>query len=115
MNGGDRPTVCPTCGQPIGMLAPIVQLGKGPWTCEDCDGRTTMKAWTDYPIVELGDTPGMRAPVRECEVTEYDGDKYCRVVVGGHSVEIKSGYLYTQPGRFAEVPQIDVTKLEKTS
>ena len=70
-----------------------------------------MKAWTDYPITELGDTPGMRAPVRECEVTEYDGDKYCRVVVGGHSIEIKSGYLYSEAGRHGEVPNIDVTKM----
>lgn len=71
------------------------------------------KAWTDYPIRELGDTPYTDAPIRECDVLEYDGDKYCRVIVGGHSVEIKRGYLYTQPGRCGAVPRIDVTTLKR--
>lgn len=71
-----------------------------------------MKAWTDYPIRELGDDLGRPAPVRECYVTGWDGDKYCSVVVCGHHVSIKSGYLYSEPGRYCEVPRIDVTKLE---
>lgn len=43
MTTNDRPMVCPTCGDRIGMLAPVVRLGKGPWTCEVCGGRTAEK------------------------------------------------------------------------
>jgi hypothetical protein len=63
-----------------------------------------MKAWTDYPIIELGDVPHERAPVRECSVLSYDGDKRCLVLVDGVTKEIKAGYLYTKPGRSGEVP-----------
>ena len=58
-----------------------------------------MRAWTDYPIVSLGDRPHSEAPVREVEVLSYDGDKYCRVRVGGVEESIKAGYLYQLPGR----------------
>lgn len=63
-----------------------------------------MKAWTDYPITELGDTPHVEAPVREIEVLAYDGDKYCRVLVCGIEKSIKAGYLYQEPGRCSEKP-----------
>jgi hypothetical protein len=36
----DRPEFCPTCGVSIGPFAVIVQINKGPWTCEACDGKT---------------------------------------------------------------------------
>lgn len=62
-----------------------------------------MKAWTDYPFAELGDTPGREAPVREITVLSYDSDKYCRVLVGGVETEIKAGYVYSSPGRYGEV------------
>ncbi len=70
-----------------------------------------MKAWTDYPIVELGDTPNVEAPVRECKVHSYDGDKRCCVTVEGVTLNIKAGYLYSKPGRLGEVPAIDPDQL----
>jgi hypothetical protein len=71
-----------------------------------------MKAWTDYPFTELGDTAGEIAPVRMVEVLSYDGDKYCKVCVNDVYEEIKTGYLYTQPGRYGEVPKITRRQLE---
>ena len=65
-----------------------------------------MKAWTDYPITELGDAEGQEAPIRECEVISYDGDKYCDVIVGGVLTSTKCGYLYSTPGRFGEAPRV---------
>lgn len=56
--------------------------------------------WTDYPIVELGDVPHQRAPIRKVIVWGFDGDKYCKVKVGGVRKEIKAGYIYTKPRRF---------------
>lgn len=72
-----------------------------------------MKAYTDYPIIELGDVSGKKAPIRKCEVVGWDGDKYCKVVVGTSLVEtdIKSGYLYREAGRCGDTPVIDVRKL----
>lgn len=58
-----------------------------------------MKAYTDYPIIELGDILGEEAPIREVKILYYDGDKYCRVIVGGVEEEIKTGYLYKAPVR----------------
>ena len=63
-----------------------------------------MRAWTDYPIVSLGDRPHSEAPVREVEVLSYDGDKYCRVRVGGVEESIKAGYIYQLPGRCSNQP-----------
>lgn len=62
-----------------------------------------MKAWTDYPIVELGDTEGVEAPIKEVDVVSYDGDKYCRVRVSGITIQVKSGYLYQSKGRYGDV------------
>jgi len=72
-----------------------------------------LKAWTDYPIIELGDTPYVRAPIREVEILYYDGDKYCRVLVDGVEKEIKAGYLYRGPGRCDEAPYPEpVTRIQ---
>lgn len=71
-----------------------------------------MKAYTDYPFIELGDTSGKEAPVRECVILSYDGDKYCTVLVEGIHGEVKSGYLYTKYGRYGEVPNVG-SKLEE--
>jgi len=69
-----------------------------------------MKAYTDYPICELGDAPGKVAPIRECEVVTYDGDKYCYVNIQGLSLSIKRGYLYTTPARLEDGAEpIDVS------
>lgn len=62
--------------------------------------------WTDYPIMELGDAPGIKAPVRQCNPIAYDGDKYCLVEVCGVEVSFKSGYIYTERGRSGDVPCI---------
>ena len=40
-----------------------------------------MRAWTDYPFIQLGDLENKKAPIREIEVVSYDGDKYCDIVV----------------------------------
>ena len=60
--------------------------------------------YTDYPFVELGDTPGEIAPVRKVMPLEYDGDKYCKVLVDGVKSEVKAGYIYTERGRCGDVP-----------
>lgn len=70
-----------------------------------------MKAWTDYPITELGDEGGKEAPIREVEVQSWDGERYCTVFVDGIITSIKAGYLYERAGRFGKVPAIDVSKL----
>lgn len=71
-----------------------------------------MIAYTDYPIIELGDIEKLNAPIRECIVRSYDGNKYCLIRVEGVEKEVKAGYLYIRPGRYGEVPGIDVGKLE---
>lgn len=74
-----------------------------------------LNAWTDYPIAELGDPSGLRAPVRACLVLSYDGNKYCRISVEGVTTEVKAGYLYRRPGRSGEVPTVryqDILKLQ---
>jgi len=72
-----------------------------------------MKAYTDYPFTFLGDVEGLRAPIREIEVLDYDGDKYCNIVVEGHKDSIKSGYIYNTPGRSGEVPCITRRQLHQ--
>lgn len=70
-----------------------------------------MKAWTDYPFTELGDIAHQQAPIREVRVISYDGNKYCRIVVGGLESEVKLGYLYKKPGRCGEAPKLGMWKL----
>jgi hypothetical protein len=72
-----------------------------------------MKAWTDYPFPELGDTPGMKAPIRECRVISYDWNKYCRIKIGERVHTVKICYVYRKPGRCGEVPAIDEWKTER--
>ena len=55
------------------------------------------KLYTDYPFTKLGDKEGQEAPLREIEVLEYDGNKYCRILVDGIEEWIKSGYIYKSP------------------
>jgi hypothetical protein len=75
-------------------------------------GIRSMKAFTDYPIIELGDASSVPAPIRECEVTGYDGNKYAEVAVGGVATSFKAGYLYTQAGRCGQVPRVSIADLE---
>ena len=74
---------------------------------QDLQPLSILKAWTDYPIAELGDEPGKEAPVRECTPLRYDNDKYCAVLVEGVLTNFKAGYLYTAPGRLGEVPKLN--------
>ena len=63
-----------------------------------------MKAFTDYPIEQLGDVVGQYAPIREVEVVSYDKSLYCEVVTQGVTEYIKAGYIFTEPGRVGNVP-----------
>lgn len=67
------------------------------------------KLWTDYPIEELGDISGQRAPIRECVVAEAPSihSKYVIVEIDGIKTELKRGYIYSRPGRCGEVPTYD--------
>jgi hypothetical protein len=65
-----------------------------------------MKAFTDYPFTALGDISGKKAPVRECKVLSYDGDKYCTVKVAGLVQEVKACYVYKKRGRFGKVESV---------
>lgn len=62
--------------------------------------------YTDYPFIELGDTPNEKAPVRKVLPISYDQDKYVKVLVDGTYCEVKRGYIYTERGRLGEVPSI---------
>jgi hypothetical protein len=55
-----------------------------------------MDLYTDYPIHLLGDEPYQEAPIRKCEILNWDGDKYCDVLVEGVVVNFKAGYIYTE-------------------
>ena len=70
---------------------------------EVSDPMNNLRAYTDYPITELGDAPNQTAPVRKVVLLSYDGDKYARVLVQGITKEIKLGYLYESEGRYGEV------------
>ena len=70
-----------------------------------------MLAFTDCPIVVLGDVAGKMAHVRQVEILSYDGNKYCQVAVEGILTDIKAGYLYSERGRCGEVLEIDVARL----
>lgn len=62
-----------------------------------------MKAFTDYPVKELGDKEYVIAPMREVDVISYDGHKYCKVVVEGITRNIKARYLYNEAKGFKEI------------
>lgn len=66
----------------------------------------SIKAYTDYPFEILGDTPGKLAPIRKIKVLAYDRNKYCKIRIYEIYFEIKTGYIYIQPGRAGEVPSI---------
>ena len=70
-----------------------------------------MKAYTDYPFAFLGDIPHKEAPIRECIIIAYDGNKYCDIIVEGQVANIKAGYLYAKPGRCGEAPAVKLADL----
>lgn len=53
-----------------------------------------MRLFTDYPIIELGDTPHRIAPIRACRLLAFNGNKHATILVSGIVVMIKFGYLY---------------------
>lgn len=71
-----------------------------------------MKAYTDYPIISLGDVAYQLAPIRECEILAYDRNKYCKILIEGVTEEVKAGYLYIEPGRCGEVKTFTNTVLQ---
>lgn len=72
-----------------------------------------MKAYTDYPVTELGDIAGKIAPIREVEIIAYDKSLYCTIIVEGVEKDVKSGYIYTESGRYGEVLCVPIDQLEK--
>ena len=62
--------------------------------------------WTDYPFVELGDTPHQLAPVRPCTLLSYDGNKYVVAEVAGRRVHLKAGYVTEEEARHGEVAPV---------
>jgi hypothetical protein len=71
--------------------------------------------WTDYPFVELGDEPYKLAPIRHVNIISYDGNKYAKVSFEncGDILEVKIGYLYSQPGRYGQVKRVNPRKIER--
>lgn len=70
-----------------------------------------MKCWTDYPIEELGDEAGKEAPIRECTLLRFDGNKYADVLVEGVKANFKAGYLYPKPQRCGDGPALTLATL----
>lgn len=70
----------------------------------------TRIAWTDYPILELGDMSRQEAPIRRVELLAWDRNKYVTVRLIDEPdtplTEFKAGYLYEKPGRLGEVPEV---------
>ena len=71
--------------------------------------------WTDYPIIQIGDISGKKAPIRRIRVLSFDNNKYAKVEILGYgvTVEIKAGYLYSKSGRCGNVKTISFRKLER--
>jgi hypothetical protein len=53
-----------------------------------------MKAYTDYPIIELNNSNDKQDLTKEVEILSYDGNKYCLIKINSLIKEIKPGYLY---------------------
>lgn len=70
--------------------------------------------YTDYPFTELGDIAYQEAPVRHVKAVSWNGDKYVNIVIDGleHELhEVKAGYLYSQRGRYGQVPFVNFRKV----
>ena len=71
------------------------------------------EAWTDYPILALGDKPGKLAPIRRIAVLSYDRNKYCVIRIGTVLETIKRCYLYRQRGRVGKARPMSDRQLKK--
>ena len=67
-----------------------------------------MIAYTDYPLLHLGDIAGKPAPVRKVKVVAYDGDKYAVCNLNNKSFSIKAGYLYNEDGSPVDIAKVPV-------
>ena len=73
-----------------------------------------IKCWTDYPMTELGDVSGQKAPIRHVTVQSYDGNKYVHVITDdGHETSFKAGYLYRAKGRYGDVKHVNPRKISR--
>ena len=63
-----------------------------------------MRAWTDYPISELGDKKGQPGPIREVTIVHFDGGDTAEVMFKGVTLTVKVDRLYLRSGRAAEAP-----------
>lgn len=81
------------------------------WSSSQNKAEFMKDAWTDYPITYLGDAPHQRAPIRKVRVVSWDGDKYAKIhdIHSGYFFSTKVGYLYSEPGRFGEVPNLSMS------
>jgi hypothetical protein len=95
---GQVKTPCPDIGTDCPHLAGVFDALEQ-MRHDDTPRHLPTMALTDYPFVELGDTPGQLAPLREVLVLSYDGNKYCQVDFEGKQLEVKEGYLYKPIGR----------------
>ena len=62
-------------------------------------------AYTDVPIIALGDDPSVRAPIRAVQVMSYDGEDECwvRVLDGeGLGAVIKTDRIYKNRVRYRQ-------------
>lgn len=74
---------------------------------------SVITCWTDYPFVELGDVSGQKAPIRQVNVVSYDQNKHVTVSFKDNDsfLELKAGYLYSKPGRYGQVKQVNIQKI----
>lgn len=72
-----------------------------------------IEAWTDYPILRMGDTAGELAPVRPCKIISYDRDKYVRIRIGRYVESVKRCYVYNRPGRCGRARAVSERLLDK--
>ena len=51
--------------------------------------------YTGYPFIQLGDPPGVRAPIRQVEVLSWEPDVWVDVrLPDGQFSQVKKGYLF---------------------
>ena len=54
-------------------------------------------AWTDYPLLELGDAPFEFAPMRKIRIESWNMDKRLYVKYNGVTYDVHRSYVYTNP------------------
>jgi hypothetical protein len=80
-----------------------------------------LDAYTDYPIVGLGDIEFEKSPIRKCTILTWDRNKYCDVLVyfvdkdgdlRGHITSFKQFYLYKNEVRIDDGVQFTDDELK---